>query len=103
MCPAPCDRQLHWTVDDVFCRSGGRWSTPASRSTTSGATGPGISYALPAQAWVGPHHSARDHGIARAGIDALIELAVEKTPRGRTSRVCDNPQSRTRSTRPTRS
>jgi hypothetical protein len=31
-------------------------------------------------------------GIARAGIDALIELAVEKTPRGRTSRLCDNPQ-----------
>ncbi len=31
-------------------------------------------------------------GIARAGIDALIALAVEKTPRGRTFRLCDNPQ-----------
>jgi alkylation response protein AidB-like acyl-CoA dehydrogenase len=31
-------------------------------------------------------------GIARAGIDALIALAMEKTPRGRTFRLCDNPQ-----------
>jgi alkylation response protein AidB-like acyl-CoA dehydrogenase len=31
-------------------------------------------------------------GIARAGIDALIALAVEKTPRGRTGMLCDNPQ-----------
>ena len=31
-------------------------------------------------------------GIARAGIDALIELASEKTPRGRTGRLCENPQ-----------
>ena len=31
-------------------------------------------------------------GIARAGIDALIELAAEKTPRGRTARLCDSPQ-----------
>jgi alkylation response protein AidB-like acyl-CoA dehydrogenase len=31
-------------------------------------------------------------GIARAGIDALIALAVEKTPRGRTGMLCDYPQ-----------
>ena len=31
-------------------------------------------------------------GIARAGIDALIELAAEKTPRGRSGRLCDNAQ-----------
>jgi hypothetical protein len=29
---------------------------------------------------------------ARAGIDALIELAGAKTPRGRTGMLCDNPQ-----------
>jgi alkylation response protein AidB-like acyl-CoA dehydrogenase len=44
---------------------------------------PGISYALPAQAWVGPHHSAVITGIARAGIDALKDLAGAKVPRGR--------------------
>jgi alkylation response protein AidB-like acyl-CoA dehydrogenase len=42
--------------------------------------------------WVGPHHSSVITGIARAGIDALIALAVEKTPRGRTGMLCDNPQ-----------
>jgi alkylation response protein AidB-like acyl-CoA dehydrogenase len=31
-------------------------------------------------------------GIARAGIDAFIELAAEKTPRGRSARLCENPQ-----------
>jgi alkylation response protein AidB-like acyl-CoA dehydrogenase len=31
-------------------------------------------------------------GIARAGIDTLIELAVEKTPRGRSGMLCDYPQ-----------
>jgi alkylation response protein AidB-like acyl-CoA dehydrogenase len=53
---------------------------------------PGITYALPSQAWVGPHHSSVITGIARAGIDALIALAVEKTPRGRTGMLCENPQ-----------
>jgi len=47
---------------------------------------------VPAQAWVGRHHSSVITGIARAGIDALIELASEKTPRGRTARLCDDPQ-----------
>jgi alkylation response protein AidB-like acyl-CoA dehydrogenase len=53
---------------------------------------PGITYALPSVVWVGPHHSSVITGIARAGIDALIALAADKTPRGRTFRLCDNPQ-----------
>ena len=53
---------------------------------------PGLTYQLPAQCWVGPHHSSVITGIARAGIEALIALAVEKTPRGRTGMLCENPQ-----------
>jgi hypothetical protein len=51
-----------------------------------------VTYALPAQAWVGPHQCAVITGLARAGINALVELAGQKTPRGRTGRLCDNPQ-----------
>ena len=46
---------------------------------------PGISYAMPSFAWVGPHHCSVLTGIARAGIDAPIELAGGKVPRGRAS------------------
>src|SRR5262249_51279813 len=50
-------------------------------------------YQLPAVCWVGPHHSSVITGIARAGIDALIELAGGKQPRGRPAGLlCDNPQ-----------
>jgi alkylation response protein AidB-like acyl-CoA dehydrogenase len=81
-----------WTVEDVFLperRTMVHFGVPLDNQWSHW---PGISYALPAQAWVGPHHSAVITGIARAGIDALIELAAEKTPRGRTNRLCDNPQ-----------
>jgi alkylation response protein AidB-like acyl-CoA dehydrogenase len=81
-----------WTVDDVFL--------PQRRTTVHAGAPldnqwkrwPGVSYALPAQAWVGPHHSAVITGIARAGIDALIQLAGGKTPRGRSGLLCENPQ-----------
>ena len=53
----------------------------------------GVTYQLPVQCWVGPHHSAVITGVARAGIDRLIELAGGKTPRGRTGALlCENPQ-----------
>jgi indole-3-acetate monooxygenase len=54
---------------------------------------PGLTYQLPVQCWVGPHHSAVITGIARAGLNALIELAGGKQPRGRpVGLLCDSPQ-----------
>ncbi len=81
-----------WTVDNVFLPE--RRSTPhiGVPLDNQWSRWPGVTYALPSQAWVGPHHSAVITGIARAGVDALIELAVEKSPRGRTGRLCDFPQ-----------
>ena len=53
---------------------------------------PGLTYQLPVQCWVGPHHSAVITGIARAGINALIELAGQQ-PRGRpVGLLCESPQ-----------
>jgi alkylation response protein AidB-like acyl-CoA dehydrogenase len=81
-----------WTVDDVFLPERRTMVHAGVPLDNQWSHWPGISYALPAQAWVGPHHSAVITGISRAGIDALIELAAEKTPRGRTGRLCENPQ-----------
>jgi indole-3-acetate monooxygenase len=81
-----------WTVEDVFLpeqRTVAHVGVPLDNQWDRW---PGITYALPSQCWVGPHHSAVITGIARAGIDALIALAVEKTPRGRTGMLCENPQ-----------
>ena len=81
-----------WTVDDVFLPERRTMVHVGIPLDNQWKRWPGVSYALPAQAWVGPHHSAVITGIARAGITALIELASEKTPRGRSARLCDNPQ-----------
>jgi alkylation response protein AidB-like acyl-CoA dehydrogenase len=81
-----------WKVQDVFIperRTVAHVGVPVDNQWSRW---PGITYALPSQAWIGPHHSSVITGIARAGIDALIALAVEKTPRGRTGMLCDNPQ-----------
>jgi alkylation response protein AidB-like acyl-CoA dehydrogenase len=81
-----------WTVDDVFLPERRTMPHAGVPLDNQWQRWPGIIYALPAQAWVGPHHSAVIAGIARAGIAALIALAGTKTPRGRTGMLCDNPQ-----------
>ena len=81
-----------WTVKDVFLPERRTCPHVGVPLDNQWDRWPGITYALPSPCWVGPHHSAVITGIARAGIDALIALAVEKTPRGRTFRLCDNPQ-----------
>jgi alkylation response protein AidB-like acyl-CoA dehydrogenase len=81
-----------WTVTDVFLPE--RRTTPhiGVPLDNQWARWPGLTYALPSPCWVGPHHSSVITGIARAGINALIELAVEKTPRGRNFMLCESPQ-----------
>ncbi|ETW95635.1 MAG: hypothetical protein ETSY1_29765 [Candidatus Entotheonella factor] len=81
-----------WTVKDVFLPEHRTMVHAGAPLDNQWNRWPGIGYALPAQCWVGPHHSAVITGIARAGIDALIELAGGKTPRGRTGLLCENPQ-----------
>jgi alkylation response protein AidB-like acyl-CoA dehydrogenase len=81
-----------WTVEDVFLPERRTMVHAGVPLDNQWKRWPGITYALPTQAWVGPHHSAVITGIARAGIDALIQLAGEKTPRGRTDLLCEHPQ-----------
>ncbi len=81
-----------WTVADVFLPERRTMVHAGIPLDNQWSRWPGVTYALPTQCWVGPHHSAVITGIARAGIDALIALAVEKTPRGRTGMLCENPQ-----------
>ena len=83
-----------WTVDDVFLPERRTMLHAGIPLDNQWSKWPGVSFALPSQCWVGPHHSSVITGIARAGISALIELAVEKVPRGRgnAARLCENPQ-----------
>jgi indole-3-acetate monooxygenase len=65
-----------WTVTDLF--------VPERRTQyfdTRWTQWPGTLYALPLDAFQGPHFSPIATGIARAGLDALAELAGGKTPR----------------------
>ncbi len=81
-----------WTVKDVFLPERRTMVHAGVPLDNQWSRWPGVTYALPSQAWVGPHHSAVITGIARAGIDALIQLAGEKTPRGRTGMLRESLQ-----------
>ena len=81
-----------WTVDDVFLPERRTMVHAGVPLDNQWERWPGVTYQLPTQCWVGPHHSSVITGIAKAGIDALIDLAGGKTPRGRTGLLCDNPQ-----------
>ncbi len=82
-----------WTVNDVFLPERRVMLHAGAPLDNQWNRWPSVTYQLPAQCWVGPHHSTVITGIARAGIDALIELAGGKQPRGRPAGLlCDNPQ-----------
>jgi alkylation response protein AidB-like acyl-CoA dehydrogenase len=82
-----------WTVKDVFLPERRCMIHAGIPLDNQWSRWPGLTYALPSFAWVGPHHSSVITGIARAGIEALIDLAGGKTPRGRgPGLLCDNPQ-----------
>jgi indole-3-acetate monooxygenase len=82
-----------WTVKDVFLPERRVMIHAGAPLDNQWNRWPGVTYQVPAQCWVGPHHSSVITGIARAGIDALIELAGGKQPRGRpTGLLCENPQ-----------
>ena len=81
-----------WTVNDVFLPEHRACPHVGVPLDNQWSRWPGLTYALPSQCWVGPHHSSVITGIARAGVDALIALAVEKSPRGRSGMLCEFPQ-----------
>jgi len=72
-----------WKVTDVFVPEHRIMYHAGAPLDNQWSRWPGLTYALPSVAWVGPHHSSVVTGIARAGIAALIELAIVKVPRGR--------------------
>jgi indole-3-acetate monooxygenase len=83
-----------WTADDVFVPARRVVRHVGAPLDNQWARWPGVAYSLPSFAWVGPHHCSVLTGIAQAGIDALVDLAGAKVPRGRASSalLCDSIQ-----------
>lgn len=80
-----------WTVENVFLPEQRIMVHAGAPLDNQWNRWEGNTYSLPSQAWVGPHHSSVITGIARGGINALIQLAGEKTPRSRTALLRDGP------------
>ena len=82
-----------WTVTDVFVPDRRVLYVPGRVLLNQWQRWPGTLYALPVHTITGPHHSMIATGVARAGIDALAELAGSKVPRGRDGGLLrDKPQ-----------
>ncbi len=71
-----------WTVTEAVVPAQRTVEVPGRLLVNQWQRWPGTLYQMPIHAIVGPHHSVAATGIARAGIDALSELAGAKVPRG---------------------
>ena len=81
-----------WTVNEVFVPHRRTVEVPGRLLINQWQKWTGTLYQLPVHALVGPHHSMAATGIARAGIDALTDLAGAKVPRGRSGLLRDQTQ-----------
>jgi indole-3-acetate monooxygenase len=79
-----------WTVTNQFVPRARTVEVPGRLLFNQWSRWRGTLYAVPVHALVGLHHSVVATGIARAAIDALIELAGAKTPRGRQGLLRDH-------------
>ena len=84
-----------WTVEDVFLPERRTMVQAGTPLDNQWQRWPGVPYALPAQAWVGPHHSAVITGIARAGLDALSSWPARRRHEAGPGCSVSNPRSRT--------